>query len=104
MVKKQLNCLSASVLIASGLMTVSVAFGADRSGEQVFHDTCYLCHTTGVSPSLTKQPLPFETLLYIVRHGSNGMPAFRPTEISDKELHNLADYLASLQPKQGKPQ
>jgi mono/diheme cytochrome c family protein len=102
MVKKFLNCLS--ILVASGLVTVSVAFGAERSGEQVFHDTCYLCHTTGVSPSLTDQPLPFETLLYMVRHGSNGMPAFRPTEISDKELHNLADYLASLQPKKGKPQ
>jgi mono/diheme cytochrome c family protein len=102
MVKKFLNCLS--ILVASGLGMVSVAFGAERNGEQVFHDTCYLCHTTGVSPSLTDQPLPFETLLYMVRHGSNGMPAFRPTEISDKELHNLADYLASLQPKKGNPQ
>jgi len=102
MVKKRLNSLS--ILITSGLVSVSLAFGADRSGEQVFHDTCYLCHTTGVSPSLTNQPLPFETLLYMVRHGSNGMPAFRPTEISDKELRNLADYLASLQPKKGKPQ
>jgi mono/diheme cytochrome c family protein len=102
MVKKLLNCLS--ILIASEIVTVSVAFGADRSGEQVFHDTCYLCHTTGVSPSLTEQPPPFETLLYLVRHGSNGMPAFRPTEISDKELHNLANYLAGFQPKKEKPQ
>jgi mono/diheme cytochrome c family protein len=99
MVKKLL-----SILTASGLMMVSVAFGADRSSEQVFHDTCYLCHTTGVGPNLTDQPRPFEILLYMARHGSNGMPAFRPTEISDKELHNLADYLASLQAKKRKLQ
>jgi mono/diheme cytochrome c family protein len=78
--------------------TVSVASAADRSGEQVYLDTCALCHSTGVSPDLAGQSPPYETVLFMVRNGSNAMPAFRASEISDGELKNLTIFLTGLKP------
>jgi mono/diheme cytochrome c family protein len=96
MLKEILGCtLTYGMLALPGLSSASAA---DRSGEQVFRDTCALCHTTGVSPDLAGQSLSDETVLVMVRNGSNAMPAFRASEISDGELKNLAKFLAGLKP------
>jgi mono/diheme cytochrome c family protein len=34
----------------------------------------------------------------VVRNGTNGMPAFHPSEISDAELEQLAEWVARERP------
>ncbi|MDX3808932.1 MAG: cytochrome c [Bosea sp. (in: a-proteobacteria)] len=68
----------------------------DRSGARLAQDTCLQCHGTGVGPDLRLQELSYETIRYVARSGLNAMPSFRETEISDGELREVADYLASL--------
>lgn len=68
----------------------------DRSGARLAQNTCLKCHGTGVGPDLRLQQFTYETIHYVTRHGLNAMPSFRESEISDEELHAVADYLASL--------
>jgi mono/diheme cytochrome c family protein len=39
--------------------------------------------------------LPADAIKTIVRKGQNGMPAFRPTEITNSELEKLAQWIAA---------
>lgn len=68
----------------------------DRSGARLAQNTCLQCHGTGVGPDLRQQQLNFDTIRYVTRNGLNAMPSFREGEISDAELREVADYLASL--------
>jgi mono/diheme cytochrome c family protein len=39
--------------------------------------------------------LPADAIKIIVRHGQNGMPAFRPTEITNSELEKLGQWISA---------
>lgn len=64
-----------------------------RSPEQVYSAVCGYCHGQNVGPVIRGRGLPPEATEYIVRHGQNAMPAFRPTEISPGELKALAQWV-----------
>ena len=64
-----------------------------RAPEKIYAATCGYCHGANVGPLIRGRALPAESVRMIVRHGQNGMPAFRPTEISNGELDALAAWL-----------
>ncbi len=64
-----------------------------RTPEQVYAKTCGYCHGRNVGPIILGRALPADTVKYIVRHGQNGMPAFRPTEVKPSELDALATWI-----------
>ena len=79
-------------------------------GKRLFDRHCAECHAAGFGHPGTQQlgwtrgadravleqrsDLPAAYISLIVRNGLQEMPAFRPTEINDAELRQLADYLA----------
>lgn len=91
------------------------AAAADRPdvdrGKDVFERWCSACHAPGPGhpgtqalqakykgakpPALEdRRDLPPDQVKFFVRHGVSIMPFFRKTEISDKDLDDLAAYVA----------
>lgn len=64
-----------------------------RTADDIYAKTCGYCHGRNVGPIILGRAIPADTVKYIVRHGQNGMPAFRPTEISPTELTALATWV-----------
>lgn len=64
-----------------------------RAPEEVYAKTCGYCHGRNVGPIILGRAIPADTVKYIVRHGQNGMPAFRPTEVKPSELDALAAWI-----------
>jgi len=64
-----------------------------RPPETVYKQTCGYCHGANVGPVIRGRGLEPDAIKYMVRHGLNGMPAFRPTEISDAELAAVAEWI-----------
>lgn len=67
----------------------------DRAPKQLYNITCGYCHGRNVGPILLGRQLPAEYIRTMVRSGPNGMPAFRPTEISNTELDALASWISA---------
>jgi mono/diheme cytochrome c family protein len=68
-----------------------------RGPEQIYDTTCGYCHGRNVGPILLGRNLPADTIKHITRHGQNGMPTFRPTEISPAELDALATWISTAE-------
>lgn len=101
-----------SVLSAVVCLWASVAVGAADAppGKQIFDRHCAACHAAGVGTPGTQQlgwtrgkefavlevrkDLQADYVRFVVRHGLLEMPPFRPTEIDDVQLEQLATYLA----------
>lgn len=66
-----------------------------RTPEQVYAKVCGYCHGRNVGPVILGRHLPVQTITYTARHGQNGMPAFRPTEITPVELNALAKWISA---------
>lgn len=80
------------------------------TGKEIFDGQCAHCHAPGdegagtLQLAATRGPeyavletrtdLTSDYVKYIVRHGLNAMPPFKPTTITDAELDELAGYLA----------
>ncbi|HJP61658.1 MAG TPA: cytochrome c, partial [Gemmatimonadaceae bacterium] len=57
------------------------------------------CHpggAAGLGPPLNNKPAPAFVIRFQVRHGLGAMPAFDSTQISDADLHAVAEYLKAL--------
>lgn len=109
------------VLIACGLIASATAFSQDRGaqvteGKRLYEYWCATCHGPGIGNGAA-QYLPGEAALrakykgavsgllhertdltpafvkLFVRQGITIMPFFRTTEISDKQLDDIAAYL-----------
>ena len=89
----------------------SVSAAADAPpGKQIFERHCAACHAATVGAPGTQQlgwtrgkefalleerkDLQADYVRFVVRRGLFAMPPFRPTEIDDDQLGQLADYLA----------
>lgn len=72
-----------------------------RPPEVVYAKTCGYCHGRNVGPIILGRALPADTIKYIVRHGQNGMPAFRPTEVKPSELDALATWIEKSTARSG---
>jgi len=114
----------ASLFIATGMLliaTASTAIAQDRGavarGEAKFQHSCAPCHGAGIGddgramlpgtdalrikyrgelPALLEErtDLPAPVLRVFVRRGTWSMPPFRPTEVTDSEIDDIAAYLA----------
>jgi mono/diheme cytochrome c family protein len=86
------------LLLAGGVAFASQKLGqpqGERAPEVVYATTCGYCHGKNVGPVIRGRGLPAESIIIQVRHGQNGMPAFRPTEITKSELDALAKWIST---------
>lgn len=98
-------------ILAVLVSACSAAAAADApAGKQIFERHCAACHAAAVGAPGTQQlgwtrgkefalleerkDLQADYVRFVVRRGLFEMPSFRPTEIDDVELGQLADYLA----------
>lgn len=65
----------------------------ERTPEIVYAKTCGYCHGRNVGPILLGRKLPVDYVTMTARAGRNGMPAFRPTEVSPTEMAALAKWI-----------
>jgi mono/diheme cytochrome c family protein len=90
--------LAAGIAILAG----GVAFAGQKLGQpqgergpdEIYAKTCGYCHGRNVGPVIRGRALPADAVKFIVRNGQNGMPAFRPTEITNSELDKLAKWIS----------
>lgn len=98
-----------AILVAVGAALSVPALAAQKLGEvqaprapdAIYAKTCGYCHGRNVGPIILGRAIPAETVKYIVRHGQNGMPAFRPTEVSPSELDALATWVEKSAARKG---
>jgi mono/diheme cytochrome c family protein len=65
-----------------------------KDGAEVYKKLCALCHETKTGPTLLGMGHDPLVISYTVRHGSRAMPAFRESEIDDRVLQQLAEYVS----------
>ena len=96
------------VCLLSGLITLSLSA---QDGEAIYQANCSHCHDPGMNNPGTQQltktrgeengvlidrdNLVDVYVKTIVRNGLNGMPTFKPTQITESELDALAEFLAN---------
>lgn len=85
--------VSGAMLLAACGMQAQANTGP-RSPEKIYQTTCGYCHGRNVGPIIKGRELPPESVTYMVRNGIGGMPAFRPTEITNEELDALAVWIS----------
>lgn len=83
--------LGASVLLYSAIGTANES--AYKNGEHVFKAVCSHCHELGTGPKIKERNLPAEYIKIRVRQGFRAMPAFRASNIDDKSLQLVAEYI-----------
>lgn len=91
------------LMFAAGLGLASATFAAqklgevqpERSPEVVYAKVCGYCHGKNVGPIILGRQLPAEAITLIARSGQNGMPAFRPTEITAAEMDALSKWISA---------
>jgi mono/diheme cytochrome c family protein len=90
----------------AGLGLATTAFAAqqlgevqpERTPEVVYAKTCGYCHGKNVGPIILGRKLPATYVQTIARQGLNGMPAFRPTEVTPTELAALSRWISKSKP------
>ncbi len=92
------------ILVAgiAGIGLASSVFAAQKLGEyqpqrppeQVYAKVCGYCHGRNIGPILLGRKLPTDMVKAVARQGRNGMPAFRPTEVTHEELDALAIWIS----------
>jgi len=86
---------------AFGLATLLASAGAhaQSAGEwsspaQLWRATCSYCHDNGVARELRGAGLTPQAVATAVRVGPKAMPSFTTSEISDRELEQLAEWMS----------
>lgn len=69
-------------------------YQVDRAPEVVYAKVCGYCHGRNIGPILFGRNLNPDMIKAVARQGRNGMPAFRPTEVSRAELDALATWIS----------
>lgn len=94
------SCLKACLLATFSVLATPAApvFGQPngrwKSGEEVYNKVCAYCHDTGVGPVIKGRTFPPPAYEAFVRNGHLAMPSFRDTEIDQRALQALSEYLA----------
>jgi mono/diheme cytochrome c family protein len=112
----RIGALSALVLLIGSGVTVAQAPGSAERGEAKFEHSCAPCHGDGVGddgrpmlpgtdalrikyqgalPALLERrtDLNVDAIRTFVRRGTWSMPPFRPTEITEGDIQDIAAYL-----------
>jgi mono/diheme cytochrome c family protein len=95
--KLTIKLAASALLLVGGAALAGQKLGqpqSERSPEVTYAKTCGYCHGRNVGPVIRGRALPAETIKKQVRNGQNGMPAFRPTEITNSELDALATWIS----------
>jgi len=66
-----------------------------RPPERIYRQVCGYCHGHNVAPIIRGRQLDPAAIEYFVRNGNGAMPAFKPTEISNQELAELAKWVSA---------
>jgi len=98
-----------AVLFGAAALAQGFAPAEPSNGKAAFDRWCAECHAAGIGHPGTQQlerirgeklsllesrkDLEPAYIRYIVRHGQNAMPAYRPSEISDANLELIANYI-----------
>lgn len=83
-------------MLAAAFMSVAMPSSATPAdGIRIYDKVCRYCHEAGVGPAIKGRQLPAEYVKRVVRFGNRAMPSFRPTEIDDAVLAELAKLVAS---------
>lgn len=69
--------------------------------QRFYAQVCARCHETGLGPVITGRSLPAAFYVALARSGRNAMPAFRISDIDDRTLQALGEYLAATPASQG---
>ncbi len=85
----------AGLLAATSLSVAVPSSAAPADGIRVYEKVCRYCHDAGVGPVIKGRQLPTEYVMRVVRFGNRAMPSFRPTEIDDAALSEVAKLIAS---------
>lgn len=104
------------IIVLLALATLDASGAEVSAGKTTFDRYCAECHAPGFGHPGTQQlgwiqgerravleqrkDLAAAYVMLVVRNGLMEMPPFRPTEIDDKALRQLADYLAK--PRKGR--
>ncbi|HXS27344.1 MAG TPA: cytochrome c [Steroidobacteraceae bacterium] len=83
----------AASLAASGARAQSA--GEWGSPAQLWRATCRYCHGDGVARELRGAGLSPQAIETAVRSGPKAMPSFAPSQISDPELEQLAEWIST---------
>ena len=104
------------IACGSSLVSISSVAADTHPGEVVFERWCAPCHGAGPgidgSPMLPgtaalerlyqgnlpaelaqRKDLTVEAVTYVVRNGRGAMPSFRKTELSDRDIELLVDWI-----------
>lgn len=65
------------------------------NSEQIWRQTCRYCHDGRVARELRGAGLAPQAIVTAVRAGPKAMPSFTPSQISDHELEQLAQWVAT---------
>lgn len=87
--------LLAGALATACLSVATPSSATSADGIRVYDKVCRYCHDAGVGPVIKGRQLPPEYVKRVVRFGNRAMPAFRPTEIDDAALTEVARLIAS---------
>jgi mono/diheme cytochrome c family protein len=88
------RALLAFIALFSAAPLAAQSAGQWRGPEQIWGATCGYCHGAGVAPELRGRKLDPQATAFIARNGLPGMPVFKPSEINDAELDQLAHWIA----------
>jgi mono/diheme cytochrome c family protein len=89
---------AAVAILAGGVALASQKLGqpqGERAPEELYAKTCGYCHGKNIGPVIRGRALPAAAIKTTVRHGQNGMPSFRQTEITNSELDKLAQWISA---------
>jgi mono/diheme cytochrome c family protein len=90
-----------AVAAAVGIATIVACPGAHAqsaggwaSPAQLWRATCSYCHDNGVARELRGAGLTPQAVATAVRVGPKAMPSFTASQISDRELEQLAEWMS----------
>jgi mono/diheme cytochrome c family protein len=93
-----LGLAAGAVMLMGGVAFAAQKLGqpqGERGPEALYAETCGYCHGKNVGPVIRGRALPAEAIARQVRHGQNGMPAFRHSEITNSELDALTKWIST---------
>jgi mono/diheme cytochrome c family protein len=86
------------MLISVAIWTVGTA--QSQGGGRLYADNCQSCHGPngrgGKAPDLVPFRRTYEETLHLVRHPECEMREFSESELSDKDVQEIVDYLKTL--------
>lgn len=85
----------AALTLAAATTAIADSSGTWQNREEVYGKVCGHCHETGVGPVIKGRELPEEYIRRVVRMGNRAMPSFRPSEINDAMLTDLARLVSA---------